>query len=113
MSRPDLIIFDLGRVLVDFDFKKVISDLKRYSPLTLQEIRAYFYRTPLWDLFERGGISPNAFYAALKKDLKLKRLTFQEFSPIWNEIFQENHDSVALLHSLRGKYRLALLSNVN
>jgi epoxide hydrolase-like predicted phosphatase len=113
MPQTDLIIFDLGRVLVDFDFKKVISKLKRHSPLSLKEIHAYFQRTPLWDRFERGGVSPENFYKELQKDLKLKGLTFEGFGPVWNEIFTENHDTVALLQSLRGKYRLALLSNVN
>ena len=45
--------------------------------------------------------------------MKLKGLSFEAFTPIWNEIFQEKPDSIALLRQLRGHYRLALLSNVN
>jgi epoxide hydrolase-like predicted phosphatase len=113
MAKPDLVIFDLGRVLIDFDFKKVIRDLKKRSSLSQKEIHHYFSTTPLWDLFERGGISPQDFFQQLKKDLKLKSLTFEQFAPIWNDIFQEKPDTLALLRQLRGKHRLALLSNVN
>ena len=113
MSRPDLIIFDLGHVLVDFDFKKVVRNLQRYSPLTEKEIRHYFAHTPLWDRFERGRMTPRDFFKSLQNDLKLKGLTFEAFEPLWNRIFWEKADTVAILRRLRGRYRLAMLSNVN
>jgi epoxide hydrolase-like predicted phosphatase len=113
MDQPDLIIFDLGRVLVEFDFKKVIHDLKRFSPKSEKEIRHYFSTTPLWDAFERGRVTPEVFFQSLQKDLQLKGLTFKTFAPLWNEIFREKSDTVAILRRLRGRYRLAMLSNVN
>src|SRR2546430_80467 len=113
MSPPDLIIFDLGHVLVDFDFKKVIRNLKRYSPYSEKEIRHYFPHTPLWDRFERGQMTPAEFYQSLQKDLKMTGLTFDQFEPIWNRIFWEKPDTLAVLRRLRGRYRLAMLSNVN
>lgn len=111
--RPDLIIFDLGRVLVDFDFRKVVRGLKRYSPLTKKQIRGYFVETPLWDAFERGTIEPEDFFLQLSKDLHLTKLSFREFIPLWNDIFTEKPGTVSILRRLRGRYRLALLSNVN
>ncbi len=113
MNNPGLIIFDLGRVLVDFDFRKVVRRLKRYSPLSEKEIRGYFMRTPLWDAFERGAVEPKDFFLQLAKELKLKNLGFKEFAPLWNTIFTEKHDTVSILQRLRGRYRITLLSNVN
>jgi epoxide hydrolase-like predicted phosphatase len=113
MDKPELIIFDLGRVLIDFDFRLVIKRLKRYTAFSEKEIRRYFMQTPLWDAFERGEVQPKDFFMQLSKDLKLQKLTFKEFAPIWNSIFTEKHDSVAILSRLRGRYRIALLSNVN
>jgi epoxide hydrolase-like predicted phosphatase len=113
MSKPDLIIFDLGRVLVDFDFKKVIRNLKQHSPKTEKEIRHYFARTALWDTFERGRITPQNFFKSLQKDLQLSGLSFDTFAPLWNNIFGEKTDTVAILRRLRGSYRLAMISNVN
>jgi FMN phosphatase YigB (HAD superfamily) len=111
--KPELIIFDLGRVLVDFDFKKAIRDLKRHSPMTEDEIHRFFETTPLWDNYERGKISSEDFFKHLSKDLKLKGVTYEEFLPMWCDIFTEKADTVALLKRLRGRYRLAMLSNVN
>jgi epoxide hydrolase-like predicted phosphatase len=113
MIETDLIVFDLGRVLVDFDFKRVIRNLSKFTPLNQKEIHRYFSRTPLWDAFERGQVTPAVFFAKLQKELKLKGLTFEQFAPLWNSIFTEKHDTVALLRELRSRYRIAMLSNVN
>jgi len=113
MSKTELIIFDLGRVLIDFDFRLVIKRLKRYTAFSEKEIRRYFMQTPLWDAFERGEVEPKDFFLQLSNELKLQKLTFKEFAPLWNSIFTEKHDSVSILSRLRGRYRIALLSNVN
>jgi len=111
--RTELIIFDLGRVLVDFDFQAVIRNLKKYSPLGEKQILRYFEKTPLWDRFERGQVAPALFFKELTRDLKLKKLSFETFAVLWNSIFTEKHDTVAILRQLRTRYRLAMLSNVN
>ncbi len=111
--KPDLIIFDMGRVLLDFDFKKVVRNLKNHTPKTEKEIRHYFESTPLWDRFERGEVTPEVFFTTLTRDLGLTQLSFTTFEVFWNDIFTPKHDSLQLLSELRGKYRLALLSNVN
>jgi HAD superfamily hydrolase (TIGR01509 family) len=113
MSKIELVIFDLGRVLVDFDFLKVIRHLKRHSPRSKAQIRTYFKTTPLWDAFERGTVTPREFFKHLQKDLQLKDLDFKTFMPMWNNIFEEMDDSVAILKRLKGKYQLAMISNVN
>jgi putative hydrolase of the HAD superfamily len=111
--KPELLIFDLGRVLVDFDFKKAISDLKRYSPLSDEQIQHFFETTPLWDAYERGSVSSEVFFGKLCEGIELKGLSFETFKPLWCDIFTEKKDSVALLAHLRKSYRLAMLSNVN
>lgn len=113
MQDVDLIIFDLGRVLVDFDFRKVIRDLGRHSSFSEKQILRYFQRTPLWDKFERGHVAPDLFFKTLQKDLKLKGLNLNTFTPIWNSIFREKTDTVEVVRQLRRRYRIAMLSNVN
>jgi len=111
--KPELLIFDLGRVLIDFDFMKAITNLKRYSPLSNEQIQHFFETTPLWDAYERGAISSELFFAKLSEGIELKGLTFPAFQAMWCNIFTEKKDSVALLTQLRPHYRLAMLSNVN
>jgi epoxide hydrolase-like predicted phosphatase len=113
MITPRLIIFDLGRVLVDFNFRKVVRQLKRHTSLSEKEIHRYFMQTPLWDAFERGTVEPKDFFSQVTKDLGIKNLRFAEFVPLWNLIFTEKPDSLSVLARLRGRYRIALLSNVN
>jgi FMN phosphatase YigB (HAD superfamily) len=113
MNNIELVIFDLGRVLLDFDFMKVIRELKRHSPHSEAEIRRYFKTTPLWDAFERGDVAPKAFFKHLQKDLQLTGLDFKSFIPLWNDIFEEKEDSIAILSRLKGNYQLAMISNVN
>ena len=113
MNKPELIIFDLGRVLVDFDFKKVIRELKKHTRFSEKEIQHYFETTPLWDAFERGTVRPQPFFKQLSKELELRDLNFEQFKPFWNDIFTVKQDTIAVLEKLRGRYRLAILSNVN
>jgi len=110
---PTLIIFDLGRVLVDFDFHKVVRALRRYTTLTEKEIAHYFRHTATWDAFERGTITPEAFFRGLTRGIRLRRLTLAQFTPLWNDIFTVKEDTLAIVRELRGRYRLAMLSNVN
>ena len=113
MTAVELIIFDLGRVLVDFDFKKAIRELQRHSSKSEAEIHDYFRTTPLWDAFERGTINPPDFFKALTRDLALTGLRYEAFVPMWNDIFEEMPESVQILSKLRGRYKLAMISNVN
>ncbi len=117
MRRPkepiEMVMFDLGRVLVDFDFKKVIRGLMQRTHLKESQIRTYFRTTPLWDAFERGKVTPRDFFKQLEKDLHLKGFTFKTFTPLWNDIFTEIRETVEIAKRLKGKYRLAIISNVN
>ncbi len=112
-KNTDLIIFDLGRVLIDFDFRRVIRRLRLHSALSEKQIHDFFIGTPLWDAFERGRFSPEVFFKELSRELGLKKIDFAAFTEVWNNIFTEKHDTVALLRQLKNHYRTAILSNVN
>lgn len=113
MNKPELIIFDLGRVLLDFDFMKVVRGLKMHTSHSEKAIRNYFKTTPNWDRYERGTLSEKAFFEALTTELKLEGLAFETFLPLWNNIFTPIDGSIAILKRLRKSYRLAMISNVN
>lgn len=113
MKKIDLVMFDLGRVLLDFDFKLAISHLKKHTPISNEEIHQFFSTTPLWDAFEKGQMPPEDFFVSLCKGLTLSGLSFEAFGPLWNDIFTEKKDTIALMRRLKKKYRLALVSNVN
>jgi FMN phosphatase YigB (HAD superfamily) len=110
-----VIVFDLGRVLVDFDHliaARKIAGLTGKSP---QQIFNLFFDSSLIQSFEQGKISPGDFFASVSRMLDLK-INFEQFLPIWNQIFflsEDNKAVYALGKSLRNNHRLALLSNIN
>ncbi len=113
--RIKAIIFDLGNVLVDLDHINAAKRVAKFSEKSPQEIFNLFFDSELTGLFEEGRISPQEFFLKMKETINL-RLEYDEFVPIWNEIFflsEKNRNVYNLTKSLRSNYKLALLSNIN
>lgn len=114
-NRIKAAIFDLGNVLIDFDHiiaAKKISNFCKKSP---QEIFNLFFDSKLTSLFEEGKISPQDFFLKVKETLNLK-IEYDEFVPIWNEIFfltEKNKAACKLAGELKKYYKLLVLSNIN
>ena len=108
-----LILCDLGNVLIQFDHRIAVRKILPYSDKTFDEIYSIFFDSSLTKDFEEGKISPEDFFYSLREVLNFKNLTFDEFIPIWNEIFFDNEGMLELLQSLQSKYHLHLISNIN
>lgn len=109
------IIFDLGNVLIDFNHRIAAKKISCFTDKNPEEIFELFFDSQLTSLFEEGKITPEDFFLRVKKKLNLK-LDYNEFVPIWNEIFfltEKNHEVYNLAKSLKKYYKLALLSNIN
>ncbi len=113
MSKPiKAILFDLGKVIVDFDFTPAFSRLSRHCALKPHEISDYFTKSGLEVLYDGGKISSKEFHRVVKKSLG-HSLDYDGFKKIWNEIFKANAETVRLIQKLKKNYRLVLLSNTN
>ena len=118
MSKPiphkktKAILFDLGNVILDFDFTPAFRKLSGASRRPAEEIKAFFFASGLEVLYDGGKISSRQFYAHVKKELK-HGLDYTEFKKIWNEIFTLNREIANLIERLRPHYRLVLISNTN
>lgn len=110
------ILFDLGNVILDFDFTPAYDRLCKNSSskLTPRKIRDYFMKTGLELLLDSGKINSLYFYRKVRKDLCLS-LGYPEFKALWNHIFKPNPAIVRLIRTLSTKeyYRLVLISNTN
>lgn len=109
------IIFDLGNVLIDFDYNIVARKIRQYSDKSIQEIYSLFFDSGLTRIFEEGKIAPREFFLKIKQLLNLK-LEYNKFLPIWNEMFflsKKNKAVYNLAKGLKNNYKLALLSNIN
>ncbi len=115
-SSIELIIFDLGNVILPFNHYQIAEKLSRFS-INHEEPKEIF--SFLFDIekgavnpYETGKISTLEFFESIKRSLKLS-ISFDEFKPIWNDIFWEDNGVSKIIYALKGKKRLFLLSNTN
>jgi len=109
------IIFDLGRVLIDFDHNIAAKRISNCCGKTREQIFEIFFSSDITTRFEEGKISPQDFYLKVKQMLDLK-LSYETFVSIWNDIFfltAKNKSVYSLANSLRGRYTVMLLTNIN
>lgn len=114
-SSLKAIIFDLGNVLIDFDYRQAARRVTQFTDKSEEEIYNFFFDSELTGLFEEGKISPQEFFLKIKEALNL-RLEYEDFVSIWNDIFflsQKNYAVYNLARALAKTYKIALLSNVN
>jgi len=109
------IIFDLGNVLIDFDHTVAAKKISAFTTKTPPEIFNLFFDSGLTALFEEGKITPLEFFSKVKEMLNLT-INYDEFLLIWNEIFfltKKNRSVYNLAKTLKNRYKLILLSNIN
>ncbi|MDD5059749.1 MAG: HAD hydrolase-like protein [Candidatus Omnitrophica bacterium] len=115
MSEIKVVLFDLGKVLVDFDHLRAAERISSFCKRTPLQIYNLFFESQVTIDFEAGKISPQNFYLKVKEMLDLD-LSFNSFIPIWNDIFflsPKNRSVYRLINILRANYETALLSNIN
>jgi FMN phosphatase YigB (HAD superfamily) len=111
-GRPRTIIFDLGKVLVDFDHMTFCRNLAAGCAVSADRIHERIFLSGLENLFDSGRLSAAAFFEAARTELRLD-LDMDRFAELWSDIFILNEKTALLLESLRGRYRLLCLSNTN
>ncbi len=107
------IIFDLGRVIVPFDFSRGYTTLEPLCGISAADIPKRIGTTDLVLRFERGEIKPRDFVREFSEGLGVE-LPYEHFCEIWCSIFlPDTLIPESLLAALRRNYRLLLLSNTN
>jgi glucose-1-phosphatase len=107
------ILFDLGNVIVPFDFKRAYAKLGPLCNCEPVDIPARIRSTDLVTRFETGCVGPKQFVEELSAVLGLK-IAYAEFCDLWTCIFlPETLVAEPLLQSLASRYRLMILSNTN
>jgi FMN phosphatase YigB (HAD superfamily) len=114
----EVIFFDLGNVILPFNNYQIAEKLSRFSQKReIQDPKKIF--SYLFDLekgvindFDKGRVSPSEFFQSIKKYLGLS-IAFEKFIPIWTDIFIENQEVSEIIVSLKGRWRLGLLSNTD
>ncbi|MEJ0000021.1 MAG: HAD family phosphatase [Verrucomicrobiota bacterium] len=106
------VCFDLGKVLLHFDWELMLDRIAKKSPLPKEEIRRLLFEDPQTTAYEIGGISSAKFFAHARKLVQYKG-TQKELRAAFSEIFTPLADHIALAAALRPHYPLAIISNTN
>ena len=107
------IVFDLGGVLVDLDFKAAINGLQEAGFANVKEQLLAFDRGGIFQKFEVGEITADEFRTAIRENSTVT-LTDEEVDALWNLMLLEiPREKLELILELRGKYMVYLLSNTN
>jgi epoxide hydrolase-like predicted phosphatase len=108
------IIFDLGQVIIPFDWQRGFEALSRSSPHPPEEVRRRIKETDLFPVFERGKIEPRDLARRIGAALDLN-VSYERFRELWSSIFlPETTVPESLLSRLRATgCRLLLLSNTD
>ena len=107
------LIFDLGKVIVPFDFGRGYRAMEGICGLPAAEIPKRIGTTDLVIRFETGLVSPRDFVVELSNLLGL-RVNYDQFCSIWSSIFlPDTLIPDEMLESLGRRYRMLLLSNTN
>lgn len=108
------VIFDLGRVLVPFNFHHAYQTISERSGLDVAEIPRRFAETDLFVQYESGKIETPEFVEQVTGLLGFEA-SIDEFGEIWSSIFERRTlipESVPETLRTNG-YKVLLLSNTN
>jgi glucose-1-phosphatase len=113
MAATKNIIFDLGGVLLNLDFRRTIKAFEKLGLKNFENMFSQFKADELFEKLETGHISETDFYAAVKKRTETD-ITNEQIDEAWNAlILNFRKESLALLEKLSANYKLYLLSNTN
>lgn len=109
----EVIIFDLGNVILNFNHMIICKKLSKLSKkFSAEEVYDIGFKSGLERLYDEGKISTKNFFKEISNRLSLN-ISFEEFKLIWQDIFWLNEGIEEILLSLKGRYKLFLLSNTN
>ena len=105
------VLFDLGRVIVPFDFNRGYRKIESLCGIPAAEIPARLAQSGLVTRFESGEIEPRDFAKQLCSHLNLDT-PYENFCEIWSSVFlPETLAPEAMLRGIARNYPLILLSN--
>jgi len=109
----DVLLFDLGRVVLDIDFGKVMTTWAGHAGCEPGELATRFATDESYRHHEVGKIDDAAFFASLRQSLGIG-ITDAQFLEGWNSIFTGEMPGIApLLTSAARRMPLYAFSNTN
>src|SRR5262249_54376860 len=110
-SKPEVIVLDVGNVLIGLDFSRRLAHLKSYFPGADDLARAQRWIASVENTYGLGLMTTEEFIQQAQQALGLSR---ERFITLWNDIFIERRYLVPFVQELHEwGYTLAICSNTN
>lgn len=111
--KIEAILFDLGKVLIDFDMDTGVRALLACCSMPREKFEEILWDKAWIRRYERGEISTGEFHDYLCRRANLT-MEFDQFRHTWSAVFAPGlMVSEQLLGALRREYPLILVSNTN
>jgi FMN phosphatase YigB (HAD superfamily) len=109
----DALLFDLGGVIVDIDFRRVFEAWSADSGVPAATLGSRFSMDAFYERHERGEIPVAEYFESLRSTLGI-RLTDAQFERGWNAVFVREVPGIGrLLHGVQARFPLYVFSNSN
>ena len=113
MTSPQVVVFDLGKVLLDFDYGKMARKLAARGNISAPEVRRVMDHSPLLFRFETGLMTKEQLFAAVVSHSGF-RGTMAEFEDAFSDIFEPIAPMVRIHAALREQgMPTCIFSNTN
>jgi putative hydrolase of the HAD superfamily len=112
-GSADVLLFDLGRVVLDVSFDRVMSVWAAHAGCAADELAARFILDDAFRHHETGKIDDTAFFESLRQSLGIS-ITDAQFLQGWNSIFSGEMTGISeLLARAATRMPLYAFSNTN
>ncbi len=113
VPQPRVVVFDLGKVLVDFDYARCARRLAARASCSVNQIQQVIDHSPLLVQYETGRIKKDRFYEEICR-LTGYTARLSEFEPAFADIFSAIEPMIEAHRQLREKkVPTYILSNTN
>jgi FMN phosphatase YigB (HAD superfamily) len=113
MIRPDVVVFDLGKVLVDFDYSIAGRRIAARSTMSAIDVQRFIDHSPLLFRYETGLLNRKQFFDEVCITTGFQG-SLEEFSHFFADIFSEIEEMIQLHARLRRhKVPTFVFSNTN
>lgn len=102
MNPPEAVVFDLGKVLVDFDYSIAARRIAARSTMPPSDIQQFIDHSPLLVRYETGRMSREEFFEAIRSTTGFLG-DLAEFGAFFADIFSPMDEMIQLHARLRDR----------
>ena len=113
MTTDRVVVFDIGRVLVDFDVARAVRNLAAATGKDAARVEAALFYGDDYGDYSRGRLDARGFHAAFTRRADAGALSFDAFDRAWCEMFSPMLDMDALASEVAARCPIFLCSNTD